>query len=264
MLSELSFLLPTFFLIAFTYAMAGLGGGSSYLAVLALAALPTAELRITALVCNLVVAGGGVFHFVRAGAMPWRRALPLVLCSVPAAYLGGRIELPREQFLGVLGFVLLLAGAAMWRRRTPQATDGPADPDPDGQPPQSPVTTSLLSGGLGGLLGFLSGLVGIGGGIFLSPVLFLRSWAVARTIAAVTSLFILVNSLAGLAGQLSVGVSVPWPLLWPLVIAVLVGGQLGTRLTLTRFSPATIQRVAAVLIVAVGLRLLAQVAGVYQ
>jgi uncharacterized membrane protein YfcA len=238
--------------------MAGFGGGSSYLAVLAIAALPTAELRITALVCNLVVAGGGVFHFVRAGVMPWRRALPLVLCSVPAAYLGGRIELPREQFLGVLGVVLLLAAAAMWWQLAPKTAAG-ATPEPaimDNKP-------SVTSGIWGGALGFLSGLVGIGGGIFLSPVLFLRSWAGARTIAAVTSLFIFANSLAGLAGQLSVGVAVPWQLLWPLVIAVLIGGQLGTRLTLTKFSPATIRRVAAVLILLVGVRLLAQVAGVY-
>lgn len=256
---ELFYLAPIFFLIALVYATAGFGGGSSYLAVLALAALPTGEMRATALVCNLIVAGGGVFHFWRAGELPWERALPLVLASVPAAYLGGRVELPREQFLGVLGAVLLVAGLAMWRRRPP-ATDHPAAVDA----PDRPGCGGVLSSGLlGGGLGFMAGLVSIGGGIFLSPVLFLQRWAPARSIAAVTSLFILLNSLGGLAGQFSRGLEVSWRMLAVLALAVLLGGQLGTRLTLRKLSATTIRRVAAVLIVVVGARLLAQVSGVW-
>jgi len=259
--AELYLLSPVFLLIALAYATAGFGGGSSYLAVLALAALP-----------NLIVAGGGVFHFTRAGEMPWRRALPLVLCSVPAAYLGGRIALPREQFLGLLGVVLLLAGLAMWLRSgkttEEKAAPVPSQRDPkqavsDSKLPTEDVKSGMLAGLLGGLLGFLAGLVSIGGGIFLSPVLFLRRWASARAIAAVTSLFIFVNSLSGLAGQLSKGIEVSWQLLVVLALSVLIGGQIGTRLTLRKLSPTAIRRIAAVLIVAVGVRLLAQVAGVY-
>lgn len=238
-----------------------MGGGSSYLAVLALAALPTGEMRITALVCNLIVAGGGVFHFARAGELPWRKALPLVVCSIPAAYLGGRIALPREQFLGLLGIVLLCAGLAMWWRPGPQGASPGRDPSED--KPRSRSDPRFYAAGLGGLLGFLAGLVSIGGGIFLSPVLFLRRWAPARTIAAVTSLFIFVNSLSGLGGQLSQGAAVSWRLLLVLALAVLVGGQIGTRLTLRKLSPGAIRRIAAVLIVLVGVRLLLQFAGVY-
>jgi uncharacterized membrane protein YfcA len=237
--------------------MAGFGGGSSYLAVLALATLPTTEMRAIALVCNIIVAGGGVFHFVRAGEMPWRRALPLVLCSVPAAFLGGRIALPREQFLGLLGVVLLLAGLAMWWRTGLAAAKPEKQRDEPGK--KQLIRMGVTSGLLGTVLGFLAGLVSIGGGIFLSPVLFLQRWAAARTIAAVTSLFILVNSMAGLAGQVSRGIEVSWQLLAALAITVFIGGQIGTRLTLQRLSPTAIRRVAAVLIVVVGVRLLVQV-----
>lgn len=119
----------------------------------------------------------------------------------------------------------------------------------------------LTSAGLGAGLGFLAGVVSIGGGIFLSPVLFLQRWAAARKIAAVTSLFIFVNSIAGLAGQFSRSVSVDWSLLGWLAIMVFLGGQLGTRLTIRKLSSTTIRRIAAVLIIAVGVRLLVQVAG---
>jgi uncharacterized membrane protein YfcA len=257
--AELLYLAPIFFLIALTYATAGFGGGSSYLAVLALAALPTGEMRATALVCNLIVASGGVFHFWKAGAMPWKRALPLVLFSVPAAYLGGRIELPREQFLGLLGLVLLFAGLAMWWRTGLEQIPPNNEPPPEAENAEN---AQVGAGLLGGMLGFLAGLVSIGGGIFLSPVLFLQRWAAARVIAAVTSLFIFVNSLSGLLGQLSRGIELSWQLLGVLAVAVLLGGQIGTRLTLRRLSATTIRRIAAVLIVIVGVRLLVQVSGV--
>lgn len=237
-------LVPSFFLVALCYATAGFGGGSSYLALLALTALPTGELRTTALLCNLAVAGGGVWRLGRAGKLPWRRALPLVLASVPLAYLGGRVVLPREQFLLLLGAVLLTAGALMLLRRTREAKF-------------NRVTTGYAGPALlGGTLGFLSGVVSIGGGIFLSPVLFLTRWAEAKQIAAVTSLFIFVNSLAGLAGNLEAGRSVDWGLTLPLLLAVLIGGQLGSRLTVRRLRSLQVRRAAAVLILVVAVRLL--------
>ena len=184
------------------------------------------------------------FSFARAGVTPWRRALPLVLASVPAAFLGGRLALPREQYLLLLGSLLLLAGLLMVFRPAPSEAKREAG-----------AAAGAVAVVIGGAVGFVSGVVGIGGGIFLAPILFLTRWAEARAIAATTSLFIVLNSAAGLAGQFSVGINLDLPLTAVLVLAVLVGGWLGTRLTLERFPPHVIQKVAAALILLVGLRL---------
>ncbi|PPK86133.1 hypothetical protein CLV84_3052 [Neolewinella xylanilytica] len=239
-------LLPAFFCIALLYASAGFGGGSSYLAVLALSGLPTGAIRPIALICNLVVTGSGSWSFARAGVTPWRRALPLILASMPAAFLGGRVVLPRQQYLLMLGLLLLLAGLLMLfgTAKTAKAAEK------GGRRGAGAVAVAI-----GVLVGFASGVVGIGGGIFLSPMLFLSRWAEARAIAATTSLFIALNSLAGLAGQFSVGLEWRPGLTAVLVLAVGAGGYLGTRLTLDRFTPRTIRNVAALLILLVGTRL---------
>ncbi len=242
-------LLPAFFLIALFYSAAGFGGGSSYLAVLSLTGLPVSAMRPVALICNLIVTGSSSVRYALAGVIPWQRALPLVLGSIPAAYLGGRIELPREDYLLLLGFLLLLAGILMLVQ-TPVGR-----PPPSGRPTWSSGPSFFIHCTIGIGIGFLAGLVGIGGGIFLSPLLFLTNWASARRIAATTSLFIALNSLAGLAGQLSTDLTVP-PAQWlPLAGAVMAGGWLGTRLTLSWLEPATIRKVAAALILLVGGRL---------
>ncbi len=237
-------LFTAFFVVALLYSSAGFGGGSSYLALLALSGLPTGSIRPLALICNLAVTGGGSYAFGRARITPWRRALPLVLASMPAAFAGGRVVLPREDYLLLLGLLLLLAAGLMLRRARPVravAAGGWA--------------AGAMATGIGAAVGFVSGVVGIGGGIFLSPILFLGRWAGARQIAATTSLFIALNSVAGLAGQLSVGILIDLRLAAVLLLAVVAGGQLGTRLTLHRFTPATIQKVAALLILLVGTRL---------
>ena len=243
-------LFPVFFLIALLYSSAGFGGGSSYLAVLALAGLPQGVIRPIALLCNLVVTGGGTVAYARAGVTPWRRALPLVAASMPAAFLGGRVVLAREDYLLLLGGLLLLAGVLMVFR--PAAAER-ADAIP-GRRPES-YRGGVIAVLIGGLVGFVSGVVGIGGGIFLSPILFLTGWDHPRAIAATTSLFIVVNSVAGLAGQFSVGIVLDVRVFALLAVAVLVGGYLGTRLTLRRFPPSVIQKVAAALILLVGIRL---------
>ena len=266
MLEQLLPLVLIFFAIAAVYATAGFGGGSSYLAVLTLTGLAVADVRSLALLCNVIVAGNGTLRLARAGELPWRKALPLVIGSVPLAYLGGRVDLPRAQFLPLLGVVLLLAALAMFFRDRLLPRDEveptPGTLDDSGQSFTQPVTTSgtqlIRTGLLGSGLGFLAGLVSIGGGIFLSPVLFLLRWDTARRIAAVTSLFILVNSLAGLAGRLSVPFTAHWLLSASLAVAVFFGGQLGTRLTIARLSPVQIRRVAAGLILLVAVRLLYQ------
>ena len=243
---DLYWLLPGFFGIALLYSSAGFGGGSSYLALLALSGFPPGTIRPIALICNLVVTGGGSFSFARAGVTPWRRALPLILASVPAAFLGGRVQLPREDYLLLLGALLLLAGILML-----VGTKNIGEPA-DGSGRRSAGAIAIL---IGVAVGFASGVVGIGGGIFLSPILFLTRWAEPRVIAATTSLFIALNSLAGLAGQFSVGLEFRPELTGLLVLAVAAGGWLGTRLTLRRFTPATIRIVAALLILLVGTRL---------
>ena len=242
---EYLWLCGAFFAVALLYASAGFGGGSSYLALLALAGIPPTLMRPIALLCNMAVTGEASVAFARAGVTPWRRALPLVLTSMPAAFLGGRVQLPREQYLLLLGGLLVVAGLLMFLRKRASETK------PSGGHWGGAAGAMLV----GGAVGFVSGVVGIGGGIFLSPLLFLTRWATARAIAATTSLFIALNSLAGLAGQLSVGVSLDYLLTALLLAAVLGGGYLGTRLTLYRFSPASIQKVAAGLILLVGLRL---------
>ena len=237
-------LCAAFFGVAMLYAAAGFGGGSSYLALLALAGLPPGIMRPIALLCNLVVTGTASISFGRAGVTPWRRALPLIATSVPAAFLGGRVQLPREQYLFLLGGLLVVAGLLMLVGKQ-----------------TGPEARAKRGGGaagamvFGGAVGFVSGVVGIGGGIFLSPLLFLTAWDSARAITATTSLFIALNSLAGLAGQLSVGVELDHLFTGLLLGSVLLGGLLGTRLTLRRLSPTVIRNLAAALILLVGLRL---------
>ncbi|MGB3801487.1 MAG: sulfite exporter TauE/SafE family protein [Lewinella sp.] len=243
---DLYWLIPAFFAIALLYASAGFGGGSSYLALLALSGLPTAAMRPIALVCNLMVTGGSTFSFARAGVTPWRRAIPLVVASMPAAFLGGRVQLPRQEYLLLLGGLLLLAGLLMLIGKSSSVTD---------EKKAGRRGAGMIAVTIGVIVGFISGVVGIGGGIFLSPILFLSRWADARAIAATTSLFIALNSLAGLAGQLSVGVEWHFGLTAILMLAVAAGGWLGTRLTLQRFAPSTIRNVAAILILLVGVRL---------
>ena len=242
---DIWWLFPAFFAIAALYASAGFGGGSSYLALLALSDLAPGTIRPIALVCNLVVTGGSTVAFARAGITPWSRALPLVLASVPAAFLGGRVRLPREDYLLLLGGLLLLAGILMLagnRRGAEEARFGRRGAGAVALP-------------IGMVVGFASGVVGIGGGIFLSPILFLTRWAGARAIAATTSLFIALNSVAGLAGQFSVGGDLDWRITGFLLVAVAAGGWVGTRLTVHRLSPRAIRNTAAALILLVGARL---------
>ena len=243
---DIWWLFPAFFAIAALYASAGFGGGSSYLALLALSDLAPGTIRPIALVCNLVVTGGSTVAFARAGITPWNRALPLVLASVPAAFLGGRVRLPREDYLLLLGGLLVLAGLLMLAGNR-RGAEAEAEIGRRGA-----GAVALL---IGMVVGFASGVVGIGGGIFLSPILFLTRWAGARAIAATTSLFIALNSLAGLAGQFSVGGDLDWRITGVLLLAVAAGGWLGTRLTVRRLSPRAIRNTAAALILLVGARL---------
>lgn len=241
-----------FLLVAFLYASVGFGGGSTYTALLIESGLAWELVPPVSLLCNIVVVTGGVWHFARAGHLDLRFAGPLVATSVPAAFLGGYVPLAESTFLGVLGGALLLAGILL-------VVDV-------GYARKAPVRTGWRSGAiltLGAALGGLAGVTGIGGGIYLAPVLHILRLADARTVAATCSLFILVNSLSGLWGQLlKLGgtASALWqPGFLLLPFAVFAGGQLGSRLGAAWLPVSPIRRLTGVVITLVALRLLWQV-----
>lgn len=210
-----------FALTALLYASVGFGGGSTYNALLVLAQTDYRLLPAIALLCNLIVVTGGTIRFARAGQVPWLPLWPILLLSAPCAWAGGRLPVDRPLFVALLGSSLLLAGLLMLWQRAPQG--------------QASARNRLAWIGvpIGMGVGFFSGIVGIGGGIFLAPVLHLLRWASARQIAASASVFILVNSLAGLAGQLMKPDAAATPEAvtgyWPLFLAVFVGGQIGSH-----------------------------------
>lgn len=235
-----------FVAIAFTYASVGFGGGSSYLAILALAGLPFQEIRLTALICNIIVVSGGTFIFFQNKQLDARKILPLVLISVPAAFLGAKMRISQETFFMLLGLSLLTASVLLWfQPQRPESDSIAAAPKP------------IRDGFLGGSIGLLSGMVGIGGGIFLSPLLHFFRWDTARKIAAAASVFILVNSISGIAGQLAhLPANLHWSRIALLGCAVLIGGQAGSRISLSYFNPLLIRRLTAVLVFVAGVEVL--------
>ncbi|MEO9633795.1 MAG: sulfite exporter TauE/SafE family protein [Parasphingorhabdus sp.] len=242
-----------FALAAALYASVGFGGGSTYIALLALSALDYRALPIIALLCNIIVVSGGTLRFQSRGLIDWRRILPILLLSVPAAWLGGRLVVAEGSFMILLG--LSLAAAAILLMIEPfikRAGDITGNGRWTGHRLFAPVT--------GTAIGFLSGIVGIGGGIFLAPILLLTRWADSRRIAATASLFILVNSIAGLGGQLAKsGLNIGTEAViayWPLFLAVLLGGQIGSYLASKALPEIWIRRLTAVLILYVAIRLL--------
>lgn len=235
-----------FFVTALLYASVGFGGGSTYSALLALSGLDYRVLPMVSLACNIVVVAGASFRFARAGVTPWKGAMLLTALAAPAAFLGGLIVIDQSSFLLLLGGSLILTGATMLI--PVRAVDEGA-----------PGKLARLMPFVAAPLGFLAGIVGIGGGIFLAPLLHLTRWNNAREIAATASLFILVNSLFGLAGQLAkhgpamFGGAMSEAL--PLLIAVVVGGQIGSLLALRVLPLKWIRWLTAALVSAVGIRL---------
>ena len=234
-----------FAVIAFTYASVGFGGGSSYLALLALAALPFQEIRLTALICNIIVVTGGALIFFQNKQLNPRKILPLVVFSVPAAFLGAKMRMSEETFFGLLGVSLLAAAILLWFQPQREAEDSVSAPQP--------VRDGLLGGGIG----LLSGMVGIGGGIFLSPLLHFFRWDTARKIAAAASIFILANSVSGIAGQLAhLPPDLNWNRMALLGTAVFAGGQAGSRISVSYFNALLIRRLTAVLVLVAGVEVL--------
>ncbi len=236
-------LIPIFFVVAVIYSAAGFGGGSSYLAILSFFPLVFTEIRMVALLCNIVVVSGSVYIFYKNGFLDFKKILPLLILSVPFAYLGGSLKISQSIFFIILGITLVIAGLLMFLKSTDKTIQ----------------LSPQMNGFIGSGIGFLSGMVGIGGGIFLSPVLYLSRWASSKVIAATTACFILVNSIAGLIGQtVTNGFQLDWKSTGALLITVLVGGQIGARLTITWINPVIVRRITAFLILFVGVRILVE------
>ena len=252
-------------LAAALYSSVGHGGASGYLAAMALFGLAPAVMRPTALCLNLLVSSLGAFRFWRAGHFRWRTFWPFAVASVPAAYAGGAITLPTTLYKQLVGLALLFAAARLFlhARKLTGADSAPArDASADGRATAAadedatvraaPLWLALL---LGVLLGFLSGLTGVGGGIFLSPLLLLAGWADARQTAAVSAAFIFVNSAAGLLGNAagfnSVSDALPY-----FALAALAGGIVGTEFGSRRLPPLWVRRLLAVVLVVAGLKLI--------
>lgn len=228
------------FIVAVLYSSVGHAGASGYIAVMSLLSVAPEVIRPTALTLNILVASIGAFQFWRAGHFSWRLFWPFALLSVPLAFAGGYLNLPTNVFKVAVGIVLLYSAAHLLLR-----------PPPESEPHVPPRPVALLSGGG---IGFLSGLTGTGGGIFLTPLLLFSHWARARTAAAVSALFILVNSISGLLGNITSTQKYPAFALM-LVAAAAVGGTLGSYLGSRRYDPVVIKRFLAVVLIIAGTKL---------
>src|SRR5580765_228508 len=231
------------FIAALLYSSVGHAGASGYLAAMALFNLAPDVMKPTALVLNLVVATVGAVRFARAGHFAWNIFWPFAVLSIPCAYLGGTMKLPIHTYKIILGCVLLFAA---WRLAVRQSAHTPAQQKP------IPLLPAL---GMGAALGLLSGMTGVGGGIFLSPLLLLLGWADVKKTAGVSVVFILVNSAAGLLGHLSSVKSVPHEIVW-WAPAALIGGLIGSELGSRRLAPMTMRRLLAVVLVVAGVKML--------
>jgi uncharacterized protein len=231
------------FTAALLYASVGHGGASGYLAAMALFNVAPDVMKPTALVLNLFVAGVGTARYARAGCFSWNLFWPFAVVSIPCAFLGGMWNLPVAAYKIILGLVLLFAA---WRLAIKQSAHAP------------PAQKSIFLPGalaLGVAIGLLSGLTGVGGGIFLSPLLLLLGWAEVRKVAGVSAAFILVNSAAGLLGHWESVKSLPPEIVW-WAPAALVGGIVGAELGSHRLTPLTMRRLLAAVLVVAGLKML--------
>lgn len=241
-MGELWWLVPMFFVIALLYASVGHGGASGYLAALSFIAVRPDAMATTALTLNLCVATVALISFKRAGHFDGGLAWPFMAASVPAAFLGGVGPMPLRLYQVLLAMALCVAAVRLaidWRGRGETGL----------LRPRLPVALPV-----GGGIGWLSGAVGVGGGIFLSPVLLLLRWATPKQAAAASAAFILVNSAAGLGGR-AVRSGLEYGSFAPLLAAALIGGLCGAHLGANHFSGRTIKRVLAVVLLVAAAKL---------
>jgi len=240
MSADVLLLTVAFFLAAILYSSVGHAGASGYLAAMAFVAVPTPTMRPTALVLNLLVASIATVRFARAGFFSWRLFWPFALGSIPLAFIGGGITLPGHWYRTLVGLVLWAAAIRLWLNLRLHAKHDP------------PTITAILCGAV---IGLLAGLTGTGGGIFLSPLLLFLGWAETRETGGVAAAFILVNSLAGLAGNPASLSHLPTQLpMW--AGAVVIGGLIGAELGSRRIGTPTFRRLLGVVLLVAGAKLI--------
>jgi uncharacterized membrane protein YfcA len=242
--STLALLAAGMLVAAFVYASVGHGGASAYIAAMALAGIAPAEMRPIALTLNILVSSLASYKFWRAGHFRWRLFWPFAAVSVPFAYLGGAITLPGQAYKVVVGLVLLYAGWQLWR------SFRAGEEMREVRPPAIPLAMAI-----GAAMGLLSGLTGVGGGIFLSPLLLMLGWAGTKQTSAVAAPFILVNSIAGLAAGFVAGSAALPVATWGLAVAVLMGGWLGAEYGSRRFANPVVRRFLAVVLGVAGAKM---------
>ncbi len=228
-------------LVAFLYSSVGHAGASGYIAVMALASIPVEQIKPIALALNIAVSILASWNFYRAGHLNRHLWIPLVLGSVPFAFLGGYLKIPAGWFQLLVGVVLWFSAFQLWVKAGKE------------KEVHRPENSTLAGTGAG--LGLLAGLTGTGGGIFLTPWMLWRGWAATKTVAAVSAVFILCNSVAGLAGHFTAAREFPVFGLWLLVV-VAVGGWFGSRLGSRRYPPMLIRRLLAVVLLIAGAKLI--------
>ena len=230
---------------AFGYASVGHGGASAYIAAMALVGIAPAEMRPIALLLNVLVSSLGTWKFHRAGYFRWRLFWPFAAVSVPMAYLGGAITLPGQAYKVLVGLVLLYAAWQLWRSgKSGEEMREVREP---------PLGWAMA---IGAAMGLLAGLTGVGGGIFLSPLLLMLGWAGTKQTSAVAAPFILVNSIAGLAAGFVAKSAVLPSYVWILAAAVLVGGWLGAEYGSRRFANPVVRRVLAIVLALAGAKMI--------
>ena len=240
-------ILSIFFLItSILYSSVGFGGGSTYIALMLIWEIPFFIIPILALCCNIIVVSGNSINYVRSGNFNLKLLFPYLLGSIPFAFFGASISISKELFEITLFVILSIAGIFLLIETKSFNND-------QIKLNSIPKVVSIF---IGSIIGFVSGIVGIGGGIFLSPILFLMKAGYPKHIATTASLFILINSIFGVAGQLTKDIVFDEFLnYWPLFLCVLAGGQIGNFLNIKLLSNKTLALITSVLVIFVAIRM---------
>jgi uncharacterized membrane protein YfcA len=235
-----------FFITAILYSSVGFGGGSTYLALMLIWNIPYYIFPILALICNIIVVSGNSINYVRSGNLNFKLLAPYLIGSIPFSFFGASMSLTKELFEILLFVILIIAGIFLLIQSKSFNND------------QIKINSipKILSVSIGSIIGFTSGIIGIGGGIFLSPILFLMKAGYPKQIATTASLFILINSIFGVAGQLTKDIVFDEFLnYWPLFIVVLIGGQIGNFLNIKFLSGKTLAIITSILVIFVAIRM---------